>query len=69
MLSSTSSDSDSSLLVHCTIIMPSSKIAYVEHDLLMKVPILHLGNITPTVMREWGMACLDYFDAKEIPTE
>ncbi|GBE81440.1 hypothetical protein SCP_0311690 [Sparassis crispa] len=32
----------------------------------MKVPILHPGNISPTVMCEYEHACRNYFEHKEI---
>jgi hypothetical protein len=62
--SSQLSSSDSSVYTRA---MPvSSNTASVEQGSPSKVPILHAGDITPTVMREFEDACVSYFDHKNI---
>ena len=47
--------------------MPSSaNTASVEQSSPSKVPVLHAGDITPAVMREYEDACNGYFDHKDI---
>jgi hypothetical protein len=38
----------------------------IKWDAPSKVPVLHTGDITPTVMHEYKDACQGYFDTKEI---
>ncbi|KIM85721.1 hypothetical protein PILCRDRAFT_5379 [Piloderma croceum F 1598] len=40
-----------------------------QKDAPTKVPILNAGDITPDVMREYEDDCINFFDAKEIPTD
>jgi hypothetical protein len=48
---------------------PNPEIAYVDHDSTSKPPTLYAGNISPMVMRSFKVACLGYFDNKEIPED
>jgi hypothetical protein len=58
------SSSDASVYTRA---MPvSSNTTSVEQGSLSKVPILHAGDITPTVMREFEDACVSYFNHKNI---
>jgi hypothetical protein len=43
--------------------------AYVEQDSSSKPPVLHLGDITLFVMREFEDGCVGYFETKEIPED
>jgi len=43
--------------------------AYIEHDSLSRPPILHAGDISPVVMRDFEDACRGYFETKEIPSD
>jgi hypothetical protein len=46
---------------------PAKNVAYVEQIASSKVPILHPGDISPELMREFKNGCLDFFDSKEVP--
>jgi hypothetical protein len=48
--------------------MPTS-FARVDQDSASKPPVLHAGDITPDIMRTFKLACLGYFDHKEIPED
>jgi hypothetical protein len=45
---------------------PASNLTYVEQSVPSKVPLLHPGDISPIVMREYEDACTGYFDHKSI---
>jgi hypothetical protein len=66
--SSSSSSSDSSPNPYrYTRPMPYNKnTTYVEQSAVSKLPILHPGDISPEVMREFEDSCMGYFDAKEV---
>jgi hypothetical protein len=42
------------------------KFTTIEQDTPSKVPMLHLGDISPAVMRKFKNACHGYFKSKEI---
>jgi hypothetical protein len=46
--------------------MANSKHAYVEQDSAAKLPTLHAGDVSPSVMRDFEEACIGYFEMKEI---
>jgi hypothetical protein len=46
--------------------MHAKNAAYVEQESSSKQPILHPGDITPAVMREFEDSCMGYFENKEI---
>jgi hypothetical protein len=47
----------------------TKNVAYVEQDSSLKPPILHPGDISPAVMREFEDDCLGYFENKEIAAD
>jgi hypothetical protein len=47
----------------------SRNVAYVEQNSSSKPPILHAGDITPGVMREFSDGCVGYFDNKDVEPE
>jgi hypothetical protein len=44
----------------------SKNVAYVDQDSSSKPPVLHAGDVTPAVMREFEEGCIGYFENKEI---
>jgi hypothetical protein len=46
--------------------MHTSTQAHVDQDSPSKLPILHPGNLTPTIMRKFEDCCIGYFEQKDI---
>jgi hypothetical protein len=49
--------------------MAPTLLAVLENDSATKPPILRPGDITPDVMRNFEIACLGYFENKDIPVD
>jgi hypothetical protein len=62
----TSSDSDTTHVKTKKMPPHAKNVAYVEQDIPSKPPVLHPGDITLEVMREFEDGCVGYFETKEI---
>ena len=46
-----------------------SKLAVVDQDSPSKAPVLTAGDLTPAIVHAYEMACLGYFESKDIAAD